>query len=243
MGMLSRYNKAGGFLQLLKLIETCEEPKKRSFLKMIESEDANWAKAIETKMLTVDRIFHWEHGVLGKIAGHIPEDVIAALLHKYQEPIYARMLPSFSSIQKERIQEMSIRAVPTEKELTRAIVQFITEVRRILCEGSLSIDKIDPSLSIPLDIEDQLMNGIFQAPLNAAPATEVVAPAPAGPVVKKAPPPAAPAKAMSPQAMEAELIILREKLQAFAYQNNRLRKENQQLREALEARPPYKKTS
>jgi flagellar motor switch protein FliG len=59
MSSISRYKKAGGFIQLVSLIETFGAPKREKFIEMIDAESPVWAKALRDKMLSIERIFSW----------------------------------------------------------------------------------------------------------------------------------------------------------------------------------------
>ena len=64
MGMLDRYKKKGGFIQLLNLIETTASPKAEKFLKMIGEESPAWEAEIKKKVLSIDRLATWNQSYL-----------------------------------------------------------------------------------------------------------------------------------------------------------------------------------
>ena len=67
MSMLSRYKRAGGFVQLLSLIETSGPSKREKFLEIIRGESSSWGEAIERHSLSIDRIFSWPDEVITEI--------------------------------------------------------------------------------------------------------------------------------------------------------------------------------
>lgn len=253
MGMLGRYKKPGGFLQLIHLIETCEQDKRSHFLKMIESEDIRWARALKLKMLTLQRIFSWESEVVSSLARKVPENIIAALLYKYEEEINRHILPTYSDRHKERIMDIFDQGEPTEKEVSQASLYFIAEIRRQLLSGDFCVEKIESQLVIPVDIEDQLIRGTFQFPRAQAKIVN-------SPFDRQTPTRPGQSRVsevksqQNNQVLEAEmsqmktennqlkeeLEELREKLSLFAYQNHRLRRENRILKEKSE---DFKKSS
>ena len=71
MSILARYRKPGGFVQLLKLIETSQPPKQEKLLEAVEKEDAEWAQLIRVKKLTPDMVLSWEPETLTLIFEHM----------------------------------------------------------------------------------------------------------------------------------------------------------------------------
>jgi hypothetical protein len=55
MGMLDRYKKKSGFVQLLTLIETSSKQKQDQFLSLIGQEDSCLGECTEIKLLTIER--------------------------------------------------------------------------------------------------------------------------------------------------------------------------------------------
>src|SRR5687768_10826919 len=81
MSMLSRYRKQGGFQQLLQLIETCTSQKREQLLKLIEAEDPAWAKLINTKMVTLEKVFSWDASHVAEVTSQLVPRTLAVLLH------------------------------------------------------------------------------------------------------------------------------------------------------------------
>ena len=233
--MVSRYKKDGGFVQLVQLIESCEEVKRKSFLRMIESENLTWARAIKMKMLTMEKIFSWKPEDISQAVGVYPEDIILALMVEYKEPMTKYILPKYSQSQQERILESVEGRQPQAKEVERAKGQFISEVRKSILKGRVPIEKIDSQLHIQSGIEEELMQGKFQF--------EKPKPMKKGPVKKASsstPTPSRPGQSSlerrveNAEELKAELDRLKEKVSVMAYQNHRLRRENKILQEQLE---------
>ncbi|MFN9067220.1 MAG: hypothetical protein ACK5V3_08325, partial [Bdellovibrionales bacterium] len=67
MGMLDRYKKKGGFIQLLQLIETSSKSKQDQFLGLIAQESPNWENEIRKKMITLDKVLEWNPVYLSEI--------------------------------------------------------------------------------------------------------------------------------------------------------------------------------
>jgi hypothetical protein len=156
MGMLARYHKTGGFLQLLQLIETCGKQKQDNFLNMIQTEDQNWSKAILEKMLTIDKILTWDSSVLGEIAARLQDLTLAIAMHGFKPEDCTKLLQTFSHSQRRMIEDLKSSKTPTPAELSSAYVKIITEVRNMLIHGYLRPEKFAPELAIPDGIEEKL---------------------------------------------------------------------------------------
>ena len=73
MGMIDRYRKTGGFVQLVALVETCPPAKQEKFLEIIKGEDARWSEAVRTKLLSMEKIYSWSNEVLAEIFGTLQD--------------------------------------------------------------------------------------------------------------------------------------------------------------------------
>ncbi len=107
MAMLTRYQKSGGFIQILQLIETCGKQKQENFLQMIEKEDPRWATAIKDKMLTIEKIFSWENAVLNEVAGRLQELTLATAMHGLKPEENARLLSTYTHSQRRNIESVN----------------------------------------------------------------------------------------------------------------------------------------
>jgi hypothetical protein len=156
MGLLDRYRKTGGFIQLLQLLETTGAQKRDQFLKMINEEDPRWFAAIEQKMLSIDRILSWDENVLGEIASRLHELTLAIALHGQLKGQEDRMFKTFSAGQRRKIQELSATKNPTPPELAAAYIKILEEVRGLIKQGFLRPEKFDANLIIEEKIEEKL---------------------------------------------------------------------------------------
>lgn len=261
MSMLSRYKKEGGFSQLVELIETCEPKKQQNFLKVIETEDLNWARAIKLKMLTMKKIFAFGSEILEKVSGKQAESVLIALYSEYPKQLDESILPLYSEDMRAVIVTAAAREPADEKEVIRAEGRFIAEVRKNMNTGSYNWDKVAPELVIPEDVESQLLNGTFVFPIEK-PKRELGSrgtgsPRPSRPGqsalergIESAKKPSTPDQSAALQeaekkleAAEKKIEELKGKLSDFAYQNHRLRREHEMLKEKAEKQEKLKKSS
>lgn len=163
MSMLRRYQKSGGFLQLLKLIETCDPQKKAKFLNMIENEDIRWAKALKDKMLTIERIFTWDDSILAEIVTHLPEKILATLLLKFDDERRGRLEGTLSESQKRRVKYALEDFKPTTGEMNSVLITFVSKVRSLIVDGYLIAERFDRGLVLGRDIEEDLAQGTYQS--------------------------------------------------------------------------------
>ena len=71
MGMLDRYKKKGGFIQLLQLIETSNKQKQEQFLGIVAQESVIWEAEIRRKSLTLEKMLKWNATYLAEIFSRI----------------------------------------------------------------------------------------------------------------------------------------------------------------------------
>ena len=233
MAMLSRYQKAGGFLQILQLIETCGKQKQDNFLQMIESENIRWAEAIRVKMLTIEKIISWPDSVLGEVSGRLQKLTLATALHGLKPEDGERLLATYSHSQRRNIDDLFKVKVPPAAEISSAFIKILQEVRSMITNGYLRADKFGPELVIPEDFEEQLGKAVFQAaaaPLKSPAETPSRTASSTHKPVAVAP--SAHAQASS-NAHDQELHALRTKLQNLTLENSQLKNELNSLREKM----------
>jgi hypothetical protein len=159
MAMLGRYQKAGGFVQLLKLIETCGKQKQDSFLKIVTDEDPRWADAIRQRMLTIDRIFSWPDDTVTEISGRLQPITMATAKHGLPAAQWTRLMKTHSHSQVRSMDDLANSKTPTAAEISAAFVKILEEVRAMMQDGSLRIEKFAPELVIEDDIENLILGG------------------------------------------------------------------------------------
>lgn len=159
MGMLERYKKKGGFLQLLILMETCGPQKQEKFLKMIEDEDSNWAEAVKTKMLSVKKIFSWDDNSIAEITGTLNDMTIAIATFGLDAESKERVLKTLNHSRRRKIEEDIGGRKPDIAEISTAYMHILTHVRKMVSDGFLHLDRIDSTLLVNSEFEDKLLSG------------------------------------------------------------------------------------
>ncbi len=155
--MLSRYQKSGGFLQLLNLIETCGGAKQEKLLKVVEEEDSRWAEAIRGKILTIKRILSWGDTTLLEIVDRLKPLTLGTALHGFDEEIRNRILKMVSHGSRIKLEEVFSSKVPTPAEIASVSLQIVTEVRELVASGTIDLEKVDPEMVISENFEEKLL--------------------------------------------------------------------------------------
>ncbi len=159
MGMLDRYKKTGGFVQLLTLLETSGKQKQQKFLEIIRQEDPRWADALMSKMIDVDRVLTWNESALAEVTGAMLEINIAAVLNALTPEQREKFLSSMGSIKKRKVLDINESSNASPGDINTSVNKMFETIRKLNQEGTLRFDKFDPLLRIDTDIEDKLKQG------------------------------------------------------------------------------------
>lgn len=232
MSSLQRYKKAGGFSQLLSLIETFGPQKKEKFLEMIEQESPVWARTLRDKMVTFDRIFSWPEQVIVEIFKNLQPKTLAFALHGLKPEQKDKILAFFSHSEKRRLEDILTESSPKPEEVASTLVKVVEQTRKMLKERTLHADKFDEKLLIAEDIEVKLeelatqeqfssMGGTRAAASGSAPASGGKAPA-TKPATAAAP---APSAAAGNAQVSQDMLMLQRKIHQLTTENTQLREE------------------
>lgn len=156
MGMLDRYKKKGGFYQLLQLIETSPKSKQEQFLGLVANENPVWEEALKKKMLTVDRVYSWDSSYLVEIFSRLPPLTLATALKGNSQEQVDALLSCLPPISKRKIADLMAEANPSPAERLTCLMKIITEVRGFIAQGIIKLEKVDPDMHIPENIEEIL---------------------------------------------------------------------------------------
>ncbi len=236
MSMLSRYRKSGGFKQLLMLIETCGKQKQENFLKLIEAEDAKWAEAVKTKMLSIPKILAWDAEVLAEIFSRVQELTLATAMHGFTEEEWKKISSTFSHSQIRKLEDLKSEKEPNPAEITAAYLKILTDVRQLIADGHIRIEKFAPELVVEEGIEEKMGKGeglsIAPEPSSSGISNSYTEPPANGESLNfdgpKAAPAGPPVTANSP-----EMKQMYRKMQHMHEENIRLKTENKLLKEKI----------
>ncbi len=153
MGMLDRYKKVGGFVQLLKLIETCDPVKKEKLLKVIQEEDPFWEQLIQKKCLSLERLINWNEDSVATCLEGLPTLTLATALHGLPEEKREQAFNVFGFRQKRNLEEFYSELNPTPGEIAAAFLKVVTHVRGLIEDGKIKLEIVDPDLVIAADID------------------------------------------------------------------------------------------
>ncbi len=156
MGMVDRYKKAGGFVQLIQVIETCNSKKREQFMKIISEENPEWADALNQKCLTFDKILSWKAEAILEIIASVNMLSFTAALKSLDPEKLELFLQKVSNQDRKKFELALAEAKPSPNEISASVTKVIGETRLLFVQGSLKADKIDPQLAIPDDYEFML---------------------------------------------------------------------------------------
>lgn len=162
MGMIDRYKKKGGFLQLLNLIETSGKQKQEQFLGLISQESKAWEEGIKKYMLSIDRILGWDAGYRAEIFSRTQPLTLATVLHGMPPEKVESILSCMGSADKRKIMNVISERNPTPAEKSTCSMKLITEVRGFCAGGIIKLEKADPEIAIPETIEEMLNNQVSE---------------------------------------------------------------------------------
>ncbi|WP_413558386.1 FliG C-terminal domain-containing protein [Bdellovibrio sp. HCB209] len=170
MGMLDRYKKKGGFYQLLQLLETSPTAKREQFLTLIAGENPVWEEALRKRILTIARVYSWDGQYLVEIFSRVQPMTLAYALHGNPQEQIDSLLSCLPPISKRKITDLMAEAAPTPAEKGTSISKMLTEVRGFVGQGIIRLEKVDPELHVPENIEEILNTTAFSmstTPLTA----------------------------------------------------------------------------
>jgi hypothetical protein len=163
MGMLDRYKKKGGFIQLLQLIETSGKVKQDQFLGLIAQESPAWEEHIRKKIITLDKILGWNAVYLSEIFSRLQLLTLASAFHGLSDDKVNLVLKAISSTDLRKFQITMQEINPTPAEKMTSQMKILTETRALISQGILKLDKIDPELIVHESIEEKLSESNFSS--------------------------------------------------------------------------------
>ena len=156
MGMLDRYKKKGGFLQLLILIEGLGRQKQDQFMGLIAQENPTWENALRKRILTWEKIVSWQPEQLREILTRLQPLTLATALagsSATSVEIVLSVVP-----ERRKIQALLDESKASPAEISTCIRKCIEETRAILNDGLIKVEKIDPEMIVPENIEELLLH-------------------------------------------------------------------------------------
>lgn len=149
MSILARYRKPGGFLQLLKLIETSQPAKQEKLLDVVEKEDPRWAELIREKKLTSEMILSWDHSTQATIFEYMVARHCATLFKRMEEGKLVEFRDIFKLEKYKELHDLVEHMNdPLESEYIAACNHLLETVRYLDEEKKIILRFINPILDL-----------------------------------------------------------------------------------------------
>lgn len=228
MGMLDRYKKKGGFVQLLNLIETSAEKKQEQFLGLISQESPAWEQELKIKKLSVDRILAWPADVMSEVLSRLQPLTLCVTLHGRSSEVIEKILAPLPSISKRRLLDQMSELNPNPAEKATCEMKMISEVRAIVALGVIKFEKFDADLFIDENIEERLANSESGVAYLNKIDVKFTSEEKVQPGVAAAPP-----QSSSAGAPSGEIDLMKRKINQLNHENAALKQEVQILKDKL----------
>lgn len=160
MGMLDRYKKSGGFIQLLMVLEGCGNAKREKLFEAIREESKIWEENLRLHLLTFDRVRTWPTDAIAEIINRMQPLSLAAVLKSLPEDKWPPLTSTLSQLQMRKIRDIMSEKEFTAGECATGIDKLLAETRSLISQGVLKIDKFDQQMIIPENIEEHLEHGV-----------------------------------------------------------------------------------
>ena len=199
--------------------------KREQFLGLISGESPAWEDALRKRILTIDKVYSWEQPYLVEIFSRLPPLTLANALHGMEPEKIDSLLGTLPPISKRKITDLLLESNPNAGEKATCISKILTEVRGFIAQGILKLEKVDPELIIPENIEEMLNAGGFTTPL--------VFEAEPGKKESKSVATAAVSDSSEPMVPQQEVEFFKRKVNQLVSEVNALKHENTVLKDKL----------
>jgi FliG C-terminal domain len=173
MAMVDRYNKSGGFLQLLQVIETCGPKKREQFLNIISEETPHWAEAIKAKMLSFEIILGWRPEAILEIMAHVNQLAFVTALKSLPPDQLNAFYEKMSPVERRRIETQIKESSADPNQISSCVMKVVSETRVLFSTNKLKFDKVDPALAIPDEYESIIAKAAAGGGVPVAPGKAV----------------------------------------------------------------------
>lgn len=147
MSMLARYKKAGGLMELVKLIEESGEPKKSQLMGMVLAEDPDFAAQVQAKVYSYEKIRALPEGIIAEVIGSTPPKIVALAVQGETEDfikLVERCLgKNFAEYKAEKEILVEKPAAPPQIESARR--KLLTEARKLEKDGRIKLPDMGAS--------------------------------------------------------------------------------------------------
>jgi hypothetical protein len=142
MSMLARYKKAGGIIELVKLIEDSGEPKRSQLIAMIRQEDPEFAARVESRIFSYEMLHTLPENLLAEIVASCSPKVLAISLATETDEVFIKLCErclgqNFSEYKSEKEVAQSSALTPSQIEAGRK--KLISTARKLESEGRIKL--------------------------------------------------------------------------------------------------------
>jgi hypothetical protein len=225
MGMLERYKKPGGFLQLLSLIETTQAGKREKFLTIIKEENPVWEENLKQRALSLERILAWPDEILREILTHCQLLTVSGMISSLNPEKKETLFKIVGIAETRKINNFFEDKKFNANEVQTSIDKFVTEVRCMISQGHVKPAQFDSSLVVPFDIDEKLAQQISK--------TTTVNPQPI-PLKKPTSANQQQAATLVNQALPTDVLALQDELSVLKKSYRDVLEENNELRKNLQ---------
>ena len=162
MSMIARYKRPGGFLQLVRLVETTHDKKKAQFLKIIEKEDPRWALAVRDKIITAEKLLSWPPEALREIFLSVQEITLGVVLHGLNNQQKDYVLEKFTPHERRKARDAMECNAPSQYQIDVGMFKMIEQARNLIQSGRRRYEHFNSSLQIPNEFEKLLDEGSIE---------------------------------------------------------------------------------
>jgi len=145
MSMLARYKKAGGILELVKLIEDSGEPKRSQLLNMIRTEDPQFAAMVEGRLFSYEQLRTLPENTLAEIIAATPPKFVAVALSGENAEFVTLcekcLGKAFNEYKMEK--ETLASQAPTPAQIEAAQRKLVGSARKLEAEGAIKLPGSD----------------------------------------------------------------------------------------------------
>lgn len=141
----------------MSLIESFAAPKQEKFLNLVEQENPTWGRALREKLISVPRMLGWPSATLAEIVPKVNVNILSIALHGLKPEEIDRFLGGLPASERRKINSEYETAKPQPHEIATTHVKLIEAVRRMISEGELRLEVVDPGAIINEKVEEALL--------------------------------------------------------------------------------------
>jgi hypothetical protein len=96
---------------------------------------------------------------VAEVTATLKDLTLATAIEGLEPASKEKIFKMMNHARKRKIEDLTVEKKPSAAEVSTAFIQILTEVRKMITEGMIMLDKVDPELLINSDFEDSLLSG------------------------------------------------------------------------------------